>query len=384
MKIVMDFRKYDGVVGGVEQGVFQVTKYMTEHGHPVVMLCKKNRLSETGHLFEGFTNLRIVALNVTTHIISARNSLLDSTVIQDVAQEESADAIHFPYNWSFPRNKKVPSVLTIHDVIPFTFREAQSLFTNLLKYRPSIRKAGRLNDIIATVSEFSKRDIAAKVGIPLGKIRVIYNGLRDPNPPNRDLERHLKQRFGLDERFILNVGGIHERKNIVRLVHAFSKFIAKKGYRGKLVVTGKARGAPYQDRMRRLCDRVVRETGVEERVVFTDFISEEELDALFRMTDMLVYPSLYEGFGIPVLEAMKLGVPAVTSSTSALPEVAGGAALLVDPADVEAIASAMARMLTDKDLRNELRARGIERAKAYTWDRNAEAYLEVYRELAGS
>ena len=99
MKIVMDFRKYDGVVGGVEQGVFQVTKYLTEHDHLVVMLCKKNRLSAIGELFNGFTNLKIVPLDITTHIISSRNSLLDSTVIQDIAEEESVDAIHFPYNW---------------------------------------------------------------------------------------------------------------------------------------------------------------------------------------------------------------------------------------------------------------------------------------------
>ena len=91
MKIVMDFRKYDGVVGGVEQGVFQVTKYLTEHDHPVVMLCKKNRLSAIGELFNGFTNLKIVPLDVTNHIISSRNSLLDSTVIQDIAEEELAE-----------------------------------------------------------------------------------------------------------------------------------------------------------------------------------------------------------------------------------------------------------------------------------------------------
>ena len=383
MKIVMDFRKYDGVIGGVEQGVFQVTKYLTEHDHPVVMLCKKNRLGEIGELFNGFTNLKIVPLDVTTHIISSRNSLLDSTVIQDIAEEESADAIHFPYNWSFPSTKKAPSVLTIHDVIPFTFREAQSLYTNLLKYRPSLRRAGRLNDMVATVSEFSKKDIAAKVGIPLEKIRVIYNGLREPNPPNRDMEEQLRERWGLEEGFVLNVGGIHERKNIVRLAQAYAGLIEKQGYRGKLVITGKASGAPYQDRMRRLCDRGIRGAGVEDRVVFTEFISEEELDCLFRMSDMLVYPSLYEGFGIPVLEAMKVGVPAVTSNTSALPEVAGGAALLVDPTDVQAMSAAMARILTDEGLRDELNAKGIKRVKEFTWDRNAESYLAIYKELAG-
>ncbi len=382
MKIVMDFRKYDGVVGGVEQGVFQITKYLTEHGHPVVMLCKKNRLSETGKLFNGFANLKIVPLDVTTHIISRRNSLLDSTAIQDIAEEESVDAIHFPYNWSFPSAKKAPCVLTIHDVIPFTFREAQSLYTNLFKYRPSIRRAGHLNDIVATVSEFSKNDIAVKLDIPAEKIRVIYNGLREPHPPDKKMEEQLRERWGLDKGFLLNVGGIHERKNIPRLVQAYAELIESHDYRGKLVITGKASGAPYQARMRRLCDRTIRRTGLTERVVFTEFISEKELDSLFRMSDMLVYPSLYEGFGIPVLEAMKVGVPAVTSNSSALPEVAGGAALLVDPTDVQSISSAMGRILDDEGLRRELESKGIERAREFTWDKNAESYLSVYRELA--
>ena len=106
------------------------------------------------------------------------------------------------------------------------------------------------------------------------------------------------------------------------------------------------------------------------------------MDSRFRMSDMLVYPSLYEGFGIPVLEAMKVGVPVVTSNTSAIPEVAGGAALLVDPTDVQALSAAMARVLNDKSLRAELKAKGIERAREFTWDRNAESYLAIYKALA--
>ena len=213
MKIIMDFRKYDGVVGGVEQGVIQVTKYVSSHGHEVVLLCKDSRCDQVEEIFDGSKNLKIVPLDVDTHIICKKNSYLDSVTIQEIAQKERARVIHFPYNWSFPKNKKVPSCLTVHDVIPFTFREAQDLYTNLFKYKPAIKKACKLNDMIATVSSFSRQDIAKRAGVPLEKIRVIYNGLREPNPEDKSLEEDIKKKINIGDRFILNVGGIHERKN---------------------------------------------------------------------------------------------------------------------------------------------------------------------------
>jgi glycosyltransferase involved in cell wall biosynthesis len=313
-------------------------------------------------------------------MMSKRNSYLDTTIIQDIAEAESAEVIHFPYNWSFPKRKKVPSVLTIHDVIPFTFREAQSLYINLFFYKPGVRKAAGLNDVVTTVSEYSKRDIIRKLGVPQEKIRVVYNWLGEPNPPNPKLEEELRQRWGL-ERFVLNVGGIHERKNIPRLIQTLSKIINEDSYPGKLVITGKAGGAPYQDRMRKLCDHEIRRLRLEDRVVFTEFLSEMELDSLFRMTEVMIYPSLYEGFGIPVLEAMKLGVPVVTSNSTALPEVAGDAAILTNPFSVEEMAKSLSHLLKNSDLREELREKGIQRARGFTWQKNTEAYLELYQEL---
>jgi glycosyltransferase involved in cell wall biosynthesis len=382
MKIVMDFRKYDGVVGGVEQGVIQVTYNMTKNGHLVVLLCKKIRLAEVSKVFEGTHNLKIIPLETATHVMNRKNARLDSTVIQDIAEAEGAGVIHFPYNWSFPNHKKVPSVLTVHDVIPFNFREAQSIYMNLFKYKPGIRKACRLNDVIATVSNFSRQDIAEKVGVSLDKIRVIHNGLREPHAPDRTLYDDLSKRLSLDGRFILNVGGIHERKNIVRLIYAFSQLVRRSGYGGKLIITGKVSGAPYQEKMKKLCDDAIDESRMKDRVVFTGFITERELDALFHNADFLIYPSLYEGFGIPVVEAMKLGLPVITAETSALPEIAGGAALLINPENIEEMVSRMQQLLQDGELREELRRKGFRRARMFTWEKTTEQYLGLYRELA--
>ena len=382
MKIVMDFRKYCGVVGGVEQFVIQITKYATNSGHQVVMLCRGKYISQLREMFENDSNLKIIPLSVGTELISLKNIWFDSVTIQNIAEKEEAEVIHFSYNWSFPFRKKAPCLLTIHDVIPFTLRESMGFFSNRFLYKPGIRWAGRLNDVITTVSEFSKREIVEKVGVPVENIRVIPNGLRVPVKPNDTKEKSLRERFQLGNGFILNVGGIHERKNIVRLIHAFAKLVKQDGYPGKLLITGSVSGHPYIRKMKRLCDTAVNETGMQECVIFTGFIPDDELDMLFRMADILVYPSYYEGFGIPIIEAMQVGTPVITSNIGGTAEVAGDAAVLVDPYNIDEIAYEMSRLLVDHDLRAELSRKGPERASSYSWARTAEKYLELYEELA--
>jgi glycosyltransferase involved in cell wall biosynthesis len=384
MKVVFDFRKYDGVVGGVEQGVIQIVKYIAGTEHSVVILCKRNRIEEVKNIFTEGKHLTIIPMDVTSHAMSLRNALIDSSTIQEIALSNQADIIHFFYNWSFPFRKKVPSVLTVHDVIPFTFREAMGLFRNIFLYKPGIRMACRLNDVVATVSEFSKQDIVKKVGVSPDKIKIIPNGLREQNPKDPFLEEKLKNRFEIKDTYILNVGGIHERKNIVRLIHSFAGMVNLNAYSGNLLITGSVSGAPYQNRMKSICDATVRETGMENRIIFTGFISEKELDSLFRMADFLIYPSLYEGFGIPVLEAMKMGLPVITSNTTAMPEVAGGAAYLVDPNNIEEMTSAMSELLQNKQRQEEMIEKGLERARSYTWQNVSESYLKLYQEIIAS
>ncbi len=382
MKIVMDFRKYNGMIGGVEQMVIQIVKHSTSKALQVVILCLEKRLHEVERMFANDSNLKIIPLPVKTTAISLRNAWLDSVTIQDIAEKEGAGVIHFPYNWSFPFRKKVPCLLTIHDVIPFTSREAMGFFTNRFLYKPGIRKACRLNNAVTTVSEFSKGEIVKRLGVPAEMIRVIPNGLREPAKPNGAIEKSLEERFRLENGHILNVGGIHERKNLVRLIHAFSKLVRQHGYSGKLLITGTVSGYPYIDKMKRLCDAAVRESGMEERVVFTGFVSDEELDTLLRRADILVYPSLYEGFGIPVIEAMQVGTPVVASGIGGTAEVAGDAAILVDPYNTDEITLGMSRLLLDRELRAELSRKGMKRASSYSWVRTSGKYLELYQELS--
>ena len=381
MKLVIDFRKYDGVVGGVEQGAIQVTRYLCSRDHEVTLVCKLNRYREVQDIFGGTDNLNLVPVDVPTHEMSIRNARLDSGFIQKLAKEQDADLIHFFYNWSFPVGGEVPSILTLHDVIPFTYREAMPFFTYWMYYRPGVKIACRLNDVITTVSDFSRQDISEKVGISEDKIRVVPNGLREPAESDEDRRRRLEEEYGLQDGYVLNVGGIHERKNIPRLIRAFARLVEENEYPGKLLITGKVSGAPYQEKMRERCESAVSEVGMEDRVVFTGFVSEDDLDQLLRDAEVFIYPSLYEGFGIPVLEAMKVDTPVITSADSAMAEVSDDAAVLVDPRDVDDMRQGMARLIKDESLQEELIEKGAEAVKPYTWKACAESYLEVYRDV---
>jgi glycosyltransferase involved in cell wall biosynthesis len=382
MRIVMDFRKFNGVIGGVERAVIEISRRLAAAGHEVILLPKASRAREVSELFAGAERLQVRPIDTPSHVMSLRNAWLDGTRIQDLAAEAGADLIHFPYNWSFPFRKRLPSVLTVHDVIPLTFREAMGALRNRLLYRPGMRLACGLNDVVVTVSEFSRQDIARQLGVPAEKIRVIPNGNREPHAARRGLDAALTRKFGLHKGFILYVGGIHERKNVPRLIAAFARLARRGTFPGKLVLTGAVSGAPYQERMWAVCSEAVRRTGMDSRVAFTGFIPDEELDSLMRRAACLVYPSLYEGFGIPILEAMSAGTPVLTSATTALPEVAGGAAILVDPQDEEAIAAGMERLLTDARLRASLIRQGRRWSASFTWDRTAQAYLDLYQEIA--
>jgi len=256
-----------------------------------------------------------------------------------------------------------------------------------------MRMATRLNDVIVTVSEFSKQDMCEKLGIPPQKVRVINNGLRQPNKPNDALITRVNEKIDkliyqsttpqfTTLPFILYVGGIHERKNVVGLIHAFARFVSNTSFPGLLLITGNVSGAPYQVKMKAIHDDAVAESGMQDRVVFTGFIPDDELDLLMQKALFLVYPSFYEGFGIPVLEAMQVGTPVITSNLTALPETAGDAALLVNPHKTDEIASAMSHLLEDESLRRQLSQKGKERAVGYTWEKTARQYLELYTQLA--
>lgn len=280
-------------------------------------------------------------------------------------------------NFKMPTTGRCGGVVTIHDL--WLDRHPQysaKLFGQRASFYRTRRTARRARKVV-TVSEFSARDIQALYGLPADRIAVIHNGVSDdfrPVPDGAAMEAFRRKHAFPAERFILFVGGADPRKNHQILLRAYAR-VAELLADYTLLMVG--------DATHRFGD--IRQTahtfGVERRVVCPGRLLPGELRLLYSHADLFVFPSLYEGFGMPVLEAMACGAPVVTASTTALPEVAGEAAILVNPEDAETLANEIVRVLEDEDLRRELRRKGFERVKQFTWERAARRTVELYREL---
>jgi glycosyltransferase involved in cell wall biosynthesis len=291
---------------------------------------------------------------------------------------EGVRLVHEPH-YVLPPLVRCRSVVTIHDCIHLMFPE---YLPNKLAYyyaKGSMWSASRKADRILTVSEASKRDILRIFNVPADTVEVIYNAIDErflaPASPERmDL---VKQRYQLDHPFVLYVGNIKRHKNIERLVDAFGRARADCGDGLKLIIIGDEISKYPALR------QSVHKHKLDKHVRFLGFQPMETLAAFYRQARAFVFPSLYEGFGLPPLEAMACGAPVVTSNVSSLPEVAGGAALLVDPHDTDAIAGAIVRAVTDDALRAELIKKGQQRARTFSWTESVKKIHAIYMQVGG-
>jgi glycosyltransferase involved in cell wall biosynthesis len=241
--------------------------------------------------------------------------------------------------------------------------------------------AAKRADMVLTDSQASKWDIVRLLDIPAERVRVIYLAVDDIYQPVLD-EHHLaatRRKYGLPESYLLYLGGFDQRKNVPTLLNAFAQLA--KDSRAFLVVAGKLpeKGTDF------FPDPwpIVEKLGIGERVVFTGWVAEEDKPALYSGARALVFPSLYEGFGLPPLEALACGTPVITSSRGSLPEIVGEGGLLLEPDDVEGLAGAMEKLLNDDTLWEDLRQRGLAHAARFSWEKTARETLAVYREVKG-
>jgi glycosyltransferase involved in cell wall biosynthesis len=289
---------------------------------------------------------------------------------------EHVDLLHEPH-YVLPILTRCRSVVTIHDCIHLRFPEYLPSKLAHVYAQASMRVATRKAARLLTVSQASKRDILHFFDVPDDRIVVVPNGIdeRFLRPPDAEQVDRVRQRFQLDGPFALYVGNIKPHKNVDRLIEAFSRARGR-GLTGlRLIIIGdelsKYPGLRHAVHRHRL-DKDVR---------FLGFQPIETLSVFYRLAQVFVFPSLYEGFGLPPLEAMACGTPVVTSKVSSMPEVAGGAALLVDPADADSIAEGMVRAATDQALRTDLVTRGLARAREFSWAESVRRIHAVYMEV---
>lgn len=306
-------------------------------------------------------------------------SISEQWRIPRAAAQVRADLLHEPH-YVLPALTRCRTVVTIHDCIHLRFPQYLPNRSAAVYAHTMIRLAARKADRIVTVSDASKRDILHYTGVAEDKIVVIQNGL-DARfalaPTDEEVER-VQQRFQLTHPFLLYVGNIKPHKNLERLIAAFAS-MREDGPPGlKLVVVGDETSRHPGVR------QAVHRHRLDKHVRFLGFQPAATLVVFYRLARAFVFPSLYEGFGLPPLEAMANGAPVVTSNVSSMPEVTGDAAVLVDPYDVAAIAAGIRRTVTDEALRQDLIARGRARARQFSWARAAAETLQVYRDVLGA
>jgi len=280
------------------------------------------------------------------------------------------DLYHSP-NYVLPYFTDIPSVLTIHDLLTLDHPElCQTESALYFKFflPPSAKKAIR----IIAVSNTVKKDILRHFWIPQEKVRVIYHGV---NPVfKRSLDEAVLKKYHLPDRYILFVGNLEPKKNLERLIRAFDLLKRNTDIPHKLVLAGK-KGWKYQS----VFDTVAG-LKINSEVIFTGYVPLEDLPAIYSMADLFAFPSLYEGFGIPPLEAMACEVPVLVSDKGALPEITGGACLQVDPFNVNGIAQGMYLLLADTHFRNKSVRSGKEWASRFTWENAAGETLKIYEQ----
>jgi glycosyltransferase involved in cell wall biosynthesis len=279
-------------------------------------------------------------------------------------------------HYVIPPLARTRAVVTIHDIIHVLYPQFLPNRVALLYARVMIRRALRRADRIITVSYNSKRDLVDYFGIPPARVEVIYNGVAArfrPDVPAAERDR-VAERYALPRPYLLFLGGEKPHKNVRNVLRAFGEARRDRSLPHVLVLAG-----PMPKNRSRV-EALIAALDLGSRVVRTGVVPEEDLPGLFAGADAFLYPTLYEGFGLPVAEAMACGVPVLTSSTSALQEIAGGYAYLVDPLDVDAIARGIGDLATDASRRAEFADLGRRRAADFSWDRAAEATLRVYDE----
>jgi len=308
-------------------------------------------------------------------------SLEEQTKFSGIIKREGIDLMHFPH-WNVPYFYSGPYVVTIHDLTMYHFPRPAATTLGPLKFwlkdrahRMLLKRVTKKAHHIITTSEFTRQDVHRTLRVPMEKMTTTYQAPFE-NPGSRDVEPEadVLQAYGVTKPYVMYVGAAYPHKNLEGLLEAWKLFEEKHGDEYQLVLVGKENhfyskllGSPAMNQ----CNNVV----------YTGFVPDEELVALYDNASLYVFPSMYEGFGLPPLEAMSHGVPVVSSNRSCLPEVLGEGALYFDPESAEQMAEVIERGLEDGGVRAELKQKGREEVRKYSWEKLAKKTLGIYNDV---
>lgn len=297
----------------------------------------------------------------------------DQIVLPFKTAAEKVDVFLTPY-FKAPLILPCKMVLIMNDLIPLFFPEEHG-FTRRIYFKSMSTAAARRATRIVTISASSRRDIVKILRVPTDRVKVVHLGVDKSKVVDDLAKEEATSMYGLPKQFILYVGNLSPHKYLEGLIKSYTKLPQDLRAQYKLVIGASKRDKYFSD-----LEKVVRNKGLTENILFTGFIEDKYLSAIYSMSSLFAFPSLYEGFGLPPLEAMAYGIPVVSSNTSSMPEVLGDAALLVDPRDTNEFAKAMISILTDDDLRKSMIIKGLERVKLFTPEKMAKALLQTLEE----
>ncbi len=370
MRIAIDVRKlHDFGIGTYVRNLLRQLSRI-DHDTDYVLLCQQGDQPIAGQLGENFRTMTERA---------GQYSFAEQLSVPFHLSRASPHLFHTPH-YILPVLTPCRSIVTIHDCIHLIFPQylphrAAHAYARTM-FWTAVHRASR----ILTVSEASKKDILRFFGVPSERVTVIYNAIDDRffEQPSEEQIVRVRERYQLHDRFLMYAGNVKPHKNIERLIDAFV-LLRKKGLDDlKLLITGSEISRYSTLR------RAVHRHNLHRHVRFLGYQSEETLAALYRLADVFVFPSLYEGFGLPPLEAMASGTPVVASNVSSLPEVVGDAGVLVNPYDPQAIADGVVNVLEDDALRHDLTARGLKRARTFSWAESVRQIRQIYQDVAAS
>ena len=290
---------------------------------------------------------------------------------------KKTDIYHFT-RYILPNNIKGKVILNIYDLVFEKYVETMES-KNRESFKRSFYKSVKRADQIITISESSKNELVEILKVPENKIHIVQPGIdfQKFNTKNSEVTKNVILKYSLPEDYILYLGTLEPRKNISSIIRAYGSLRNNNKITEKLVIAGK-KGWLFSE----IFD-LIKSLDLGNEVILTDYVDESDKPAIYQNAKLFVFPSLYEGFGMPILEAMAAGIPVITSNTSAMPEVVGDAAILVNPLSIEEISEAMLELMNNDKLSNELISKGFDQCKKFTWSNSANKLVEIYKKYGG-